>query len=127
MGMFDKDKLFAPDGPMKDWASDNTPFILWDIEYRGEVPTPDGPTDTAPIVWLTVSTPESPNSKDVVSLLGDNIKEKAESKQDGDLPAMCVMKHVDSSYGDGAQKAYVLNFHGDYLPGEGKAKEKAAK
>lgn len=123
MGMFDKDKLFAPEGPMKDWSEDGTPFILWDIEVKEtEIPTPNGPTDSAPIVWLTVSTTGSPDKRDVVSMIGDNIKEKAEAMEPGDLPALCVTKEVDSSI-EGGQKAYVLNWHGDYSP----MGEKAAK
>jgi len=113
MGMFDKDKLFARDGRLIDYVDDDVPFILFDMEYRGEVDTPDGPTDTAPIVWLTVAPTDSPDKRDIVSMLGDNAKAKAESKSEGDLPALVCAKHVPSSYGDGAQEAYVINHYAD--------------
>lgn len=115
MGMFDKDKLFAPDGKMRDWAELDSPFILWDIGYKGEVETPDGPTDSAPIVWLTVSTQASPDTKNTVSMIGDIIKEKAEALEPGELPALCVVKEVDSSI-PGGNRAFVLNYYGDYKP-----------
>lgn len=121
MGMFDKDKLFAPDGRLIDWATDDTPFILWDMEYRGDIDTPDGPTETAPIVWLTVSTPDNPDAKDIVSMVGDLAKQKAEAKADGDLPAVVVAKHVDSSI-EGGQQAYVINFYAEYEAPKAKSK-----
>ena len=121
MGMFDKDKLFAPDGAMKDWSENGKPFILWNVEVKEtEIPTPNGPTDSAPIVWLTVSTVDSPDAKDTVSMIGDNIKEKAEAMEPGDLPALCITKTVPSSIESG-QDAYVLNWYGDYEPAKAKA------
>ena len=123
MGMFDKDKLFAPNGQLREWVDNDVPFILRDMEYRGDIETPNGPTATAPIVWLHVSPKDSPGKTDIVSMVGDLAKEKAEAKSDGDLPCMVVAKNVPSSI-EGGNDAYVINWYGDYSDNGAKDKGK---
>lgn len=113
MGMFDKDKVFAPDGPLASWVDDEQDFILRDIEVVGEVDTPDGPTDTAPMVHLKVSALDSADTVKTVSWVGDIAAKKAGEKDEGDLPAIVRMKHVESSIPNG-NDAYVLQFVDEY-------------
>lgn len=128
-GMFDKDKLFAPEGQLRNWVDDDQEFILREIEYKGEIETNDGPTDKAAMVWLYVSPLDVPDKIDIVSMVGDYAKGKAEERQkamgDGndELPAVVVTQHVESSV-SGGNDAYVFTFKREYLKGDG-AKAKA--
>lgn len=119
MGMFDRDKMMAPDGPLKNWAGEGGVFILWDIEHKGTIPTDlDPETD---ITHLVVSVLDAPDNKAIVSMLGEGPKQRAAEKADGDLPAVCRALTVPTK-DDGKSDAYVFNFIEPY---DGQKKVKA--
>lgn len=94
MGMFDKDKVFAPDGELGQFANLGDEFILWDcwiqteeFEFReGEKPIP--------MAHLKVSQKMTPEQQKVVSSLSGPICEKIGEKEDGDLPAVVRLLSV---------------------------------
>lgn len=113
MGMFDRDKLMAPNGPLKEWAGVDNEFILWDITLMdGTIPTDLG---EAEICHLVVSPVDAPDNKATVSMLGDIAKRRAQEKEDGDLPAVCVTAMVPSK-DSGKQDAFVFRFVREYEP-----------
>lgn len=113
MGMFDRDKLMAPNGPLKEWAGVGNQFILWDIELKdGTIKTELG---EAEICHLTVSFVDSPDNKAVCSMLGDIAKQRAEEKADGDLPAIVETAMVPSKDAS-KQDAFVFRFVEKYEP-----------
>lgn len=120
MGMFDKDKVFAPDGPIKDWIETGKDFILWDAEIRAEEFETElsarqikagSASKHPPMVHLKVSTLDAPTEIKVVSAIGDTIGNKVREKEDGDLPAIVRTEQVDSNY---ETQAFVLRFVAPY-------------
>ena len=114
-GMIDKDKQFAPEGQLSEWVNDGSEFVRYEIETKGTIDTPDGPSDSTPMVWLTVATLDAPDSKDVVSMVGDYAFRKAQERQEAlaegnnELPAVVKTQHVSSSI-EGGHDAYVFTF-----------------
>jgi hypothetical protein len=99
MGMFDKDKVFAPDGQLNDsdgggFANMGDEFVLWDCEVKTEEFEFDPTEDAIPMAHLTVSKKISPDEKKVVSTLSGPICEKVREKEDGDLPAVVRLQSV---------------------------------
>lgn len=115
MSIWDKDKSFAKDGPLKDWAGVNQKFIL----FSATMVNPKFETNlgTAIMVHLEVANLGVPDKVETVSVIGDTIGGKFFDKDDGykslvtdgDLPAIVETAEVASSeeaFGD----AYVLRF-----------------
>ena len=119
MGTWDKDKLFAPNGPMKDWVDDETEFIVRGIEYKGEIEVKDGPTPKAHMTWFSVSPMGSPDKVDVVSMLGDLAKQRADDAEPDDFPAVCITRKVPSGANPDVM-AHVVNFVRMYDGDKGK-------
>jgi hypothetical protein len=122
MGMFDKDKVFAPDGLLKDFApadsngSAGTKFILWDCEIKDENFVTD--IGTTPMTHLTVATLIDPEDKKVVSALGEPIANKVREREEGDLPAICQTRIVETK-NEAYSDAFVIQFVESYDPTEG--------
>lgn len=118
MGMFDRDKLMAPNGPLKEWAGVDAEFILWDIRLMpGTIKTEIG---EAEICHLDVSPVDAPENRATVSMLGDIAKERALAVEDGELPAVCVTRIVPSK-DKAKQDAFVFQWVKDYSPAKAKA------
>lgn len=111
MGMFDKDKMFAPDGKLSDWIDENKEFILWDAIIKTEEFRPEGADKDIAMSHLTVSTLDMPAKKEIVSSLSGPIADKVRSKTNGDLPAVVKWFTVPSSK-SGFSDAVVLQFVG---------------
>src|ERR1700760_240139 len=80
MGIWDKDKSFAKDGPLKDWAGVGNKFILWGAEMVN--PVFETNLGTAPMVHLDVSNLGAPDNHSSVSVIGDTIGGKFFDKDD---------------------------------------------
>lgn len=120
MGMFDKDKQFAPDGrldemfpPGKTDSREGAEVILWGVEDRGEFPTEIG---TAQMTWLTVSSIPTPDEKKVVGTLAKAIASKAAEADDSDFPCVVKVMKVSTEMAD----ALVLQWMGAYDAKTGK-------
>ena len=108
MGMFDKDKVFAPDGAMDKWVSEGDRFIVFACEVKDRnFQWGSSEDDTATMVHWTVAALDAPENKAVVSTIGSAMAEKADSAEDGDLPAVVVTDRVESDKGN---PAYVMKF-----------------
>lgn len=108
MGMFDKDKSMAPDGPMQNWVDDGTEFIVYDCFIKDEnfaIGDEDG--TTVPMAHWVVAPLDAPDNRATVSTIGSAMAEKVRNKADGDLPAVVVTDHVPT---DQPSPAYVLRF-----------------
>lgn len=110
--MWDKDKAFAPDGPLKEKFPAGSKIVLYGAWIQQE----DFETSlgTAPMVHLEVADLLSPNAKVTVSMIGDLMADRIrdpESKKTkigkGDLPAVVETKLVPT---DQPQEAFVLRF-----------------
>jgi hypothetical protein len=102
MGMFDKDKVFAPDGQLNDkegggFANMGDEFILWDCEIKTDDFEFDPNEKPIPMAHLTVAKKMHPDEKKVVSTLSGPICEKVREKEDGDLPAVVRLQSVPAS------------------------------
>lgn len=112
MGMFDKDKVFAPDGQLNGegaFAQLGDEFILWDCEIKTEEFEYNPGEDPIPMAHLMVSTKLKPDDKKTVSSLSGPICEKVKEKEDGDLPAIVRLQSVPASKKDW-NDATVLQF-----------------
>lgn len=114
MGMFDKDKQFAPDGrldelfpPGETDSREGAELILWGVESRGTMPTGVG---DAPVTWLTVSNIMTPDEKKVVGTLSQPISDKAAEAEQSDFPCVVKVLKVSTDFND----ALVLNWRGQY-------------
>lgn len=121
MGMFDKDKVFAPDGQLEQWAELGSEFVLWDCWIQDENfefdPTAKGDEGKAAMSHLVVSKKVTPDEKKTVSSLGGVIAEKVKAKEDGDLPAVVRLESVPASK-KGFNDAKVLRFIEPFQPGK---------
>lgn len=117
MGMFDKDKVFAPDGPMDKWVDDGVEFIVWDCRVVDEA-FDVGDGNTATMVHWDVSALDAPDNVATVSTIGSAMAEKAKAKGDDDLPAVVKTKHVETDY---PSAAYVMQFERAYEAPKAKA------
>jgi hypothetical protein len=125
--MFDKDKLFAPDGRLDEvyppGATDSREgpqFVLWGVEPRGEFQTEIG---MAEMTWLTVSDLLQPENKKVIGTLSKPIAEKAAEAEASDFPAVVKCLKVSTDFND----AMVLQFIRAYDDGEDTTKGKGKK
>lgn len=109
MGMFDKDKDFAPDGKLSDWIDPNQHFILWDCKIQTEEFRPEGADKDIAMSHLTVSSMDMPDKRETVSSLSGPIADKVRAKTDGDLPAVVKWFTVESKKA-GFSDAVVLQF-----------------
>lgn len=119
MGMFDKDKQFAPDGrldevyPPGDLDSrEGSQFVLWSVEDKGKFLTDIGEAD---MTWLTTSDVLDPEHKKVVGTLSSPIAAKAKEAEASEFP--CVVKTLQVSTDQ--QPALVLQWIREYDDGEG--------
>lgn len=114
-----KDKAFAPDGQLNEFAPPETKFILWhakiiDPKFETEI-------GTAPMMHLTVSELQTPDTKLVVSSIGDTNANKFFDKddnykskiQDGDFPAIVETRTVPASQ-EAFSDAFVIRFIEEY-------------
>lgn len=120
MGMFDKDKVFAPDGQLNGdgdagWAQPGDEFVLFDCEIKTEEFEFDPAEDKIPMAHLTVAKKSSPDEKKVVSSLSKPICEKVREKEDGDLPAVVRLQTVPASQ-KSWNEAVVLQFIEPFQP-----------
>lgn len=120
MGMFDKDKQFAPDGrldevyPPGDLDSrEGSQFVLWSVEDKGKFITDIGEAD---MTWLTTSDVLDPENKKVVGTLSSPIAAKAKEAEASEFP--CVVKTLQVSTDQ--QPALVLQWIREYDDGEAK-------
>lgn len=105
MGMFDKDKVFAPDGQLNGaeggeggFATLGDEFILWDCWIQEEEFQFDPNDDKKiPMAHLVVSQKLTPDAKKTVSSLSGPICAKVQEKADGDLPAIVRLQSVPAS------------------------------
>ena len=105
MGMFEKDKLFAPDGRMTDAVKENEDFILVDAEIVSESFETD--LGNATMTHLSiVAIDDLEGNVRKVSTLSSPIAEKIKGKEEGDLPAVVRWKMVETEMND----ACVLQF-----------------
>lgn len=132
MGMFDKDKVFAPDGRLDEKyppgptdSREGSQIVLWGVEDKGDFETELG---TARMTWLTVSDLLFPEDKVVVGTLGSAIAEKVKEAESTDFPAVVKVLKVSS---DNGNDALVLNWIREYDPAivaeENRPKESAKK
>lgn len=120
MGMFDKDKVFAPDGQLNGeggFAQLGDEFILYDCEIKTEEFQFDPNEKAIPMAHLTVATKLKPDDKKVVSSLSGPICEKVREKEDGDLPAIVRVQSVPASKKE-FNDAVVLQFIEPYKKGK---------
>lgn len=112
MSMWDKDKAFAPDGPLKEKFPAGFKMVLYDAWVQQE----DFETSlgTAPMVHLVAADILTPDEKVTVSMIGDLMADRIRDPETGktkigddDLPAVVESKEVDT---DQPQKAFVLRF-----------------
>lgn len=120
MGMFDKDKVFAPDGQLNDdqgggFAKPGDEFILYDCEIKTEEFEFDPSEKPIPMAHLTVASKLHPDDKKVVSSLSGPICEKVREKEDGDLPAVVRLQTVPAKKKDW-NDATVLQFIEPFQP-----------
>lgn len=115
MGVWDKDKSFAKDGPLKDWAGVGNKFILFGVTMVN--PTFETSIGTAPMMHLEVANLPAPDNKSEVSAIGDTNATKFFDKDDnwkskvdkGDFPAIVECIEVESSE-EAFGNAYVIRF-----------------
>lgn len=117
MGMFDKDKVFAPDGRLDELyppgptdSREGSQIVLWAVEDKGDFETELG---TARMTWLTVSDLLFPEAKKVVGTLSSAIAEKVKEAESSDFPAVVKVLKVSSDKGNDAM---VLNWLREYDP-----------
>jgi hypothetical protein len=117
MGMFDKDKQFAPDGrldqvypPGELDSREGSQFVLWSVEPKGEFETELG---TAQMTWLETSDLLSPEERKVVGTLSAPIAAKAAEAEASEFP--CVVKTMQVSTDQ--QPALVLQWVREYDDG----------
>lgn len=130
MSIWDKDKSFAKDGPLKEWAGVGNKFILFGATMVN--PTFETSIGTAPMVHLEVANLTAPDNKAEVSVIGDTIGSKFFDKDDnyeslitdGDLPAIVETAEVDSSE-EAFGSAYVIRFVAPYTKATAKEFAKA--
>lgn len=112
MSMWDKDKAFAPDGPLKEKFPAGSKLVLFGAHVQQE----DFETSlgTAPMVHLEVADILTPDTHVTVSMIGDLMADRIRDPEtgdskigDGDLPAVVETKEVET---DQPQKAFVLRF-----------------
>lgn len=122
MGMFDKDKVFAPDGQLNGegggpggFAEAGDEFILYDCEIKTEEFEFDPTEDKIPMAHLVVAKKMSPEDKKVVSTLSKPICEKVREKADGDLPAIVRLMSVPASQ-KSWNEAVVIQFIEPFQP-----------
>lgn len=120
MGMFDKDKVFAPDGKLDDFAEQGQEFILWDCLIQTEEFTYDEKEKPIPMAHLVVSHTNSPEDKKTVSSLSGPICNKVREKDDDDLPAIVRLEVVPASK-DSWNDATVIKFIEAYAESKSKA------
>lgn len=114
-GIWDKDKAFAPDGQLNQFAPPETKFILWGVELKDK--NFETEIGTAPMVHLEVSTLKDPDKKLVVSSIGDTNaskffdkdKDYANKVESGDLPAVVETRTVPASQ-ESFSDAFVIRF-----------------
>lgn len=119
MSIWDKDKSFAPDGQLNEFAPPETKFILHEVELVN--PAFETEIGTAPMIHLTVATLKDPKTELVVSSIGDtnaakffDKDDKYKSKiQDGDLPAIVETRLVPASQ-ESFSDAFVIRFVDNY-------------
>lgn len=119
MGMFDRDIAFGGVRADEVLAVDE-PFVLWDCAIGAiNVPTSFGRADKATLVISVLKEDGTPDDPMDVRTFASSITDKVKRKRDGDLPAVCRVHHVPSSFG---KDAYVLTFikrwKGEVLPSE---------
>lgn len=119
MGIWDKDKSFAPDGQLNEFAPANesggTKFILREVELIN--PLFETELGTAPMIHLTVSPLNDPKVEKVVSSIGDtnarkffDPDDKYKSKvEKGDLPAIVETRVVPAGQ-QGFNDAFVIRY-----------------
>lgn len=120
MGMFDKDKKFAPDGRLDEMfppgpvdTREGAELILWGVQPKGEFPTDIG---MAEMTWLEVSAIPTPDEKKTVSTLSKPIAEKTGEADAKEFPCVVRVMKVGTDFND----ALVLNWMGAYDPKTGK-------
>lgn len=108
MGMFDKDKQFAPDGRLDETyppgvtdSREGPQFVLWAVEDKGLFES-DKFDKPAPMTWLTVSDVLEPDNKKVIGTLSGPIHDKAIEAEPGDFPAVVRSLSVSSDKGNAA-------------------------
>jgi hypothetical protein len=118
--MFDKDKVFAPDGRLDEVyppgevdTREGPEFVLWKVEDKGDFETSVG---TARMTWLTVSDVLRPDARKVVGTLSAPIAAKAGEADPEDFPAVVKILKVSTDQ----QDATVLQWVRDY-PEDGPA------
>lgn len=106
MGMFEKDKLFPPDGRLDEMfppgavdKPEGAQFVLWAVEPKGTLTTDIGP---AQMTWLQVSTVDKPDQRYTVGTLSEAIAEKAKEAEASDFPAVCRSQTVSTEKGNDA-------------------------
>lgn len=115
MGIWDKDKSFAPDGQLNEFAPAGRKFILHNVDLID--PLFETEIGTAPMIHLTVSTLKDPKTELVVSSIGDTNARKFFDKDDdykskiekGDLPVIVETRTV-SARQEGFNDAFVIRF-----------------
>jgi len=115
MGIWDKDKSFAPDGQLNEFAPAGTKFILFGVEMIDRVFETD--IGTAPMIHLAVADPMDVENIKTVSSIGDTNARKFfdkdkdyESKiEKGDLPALVETRVVPAGQ-EGFNDAFVIRF-----------------
>lgn len=119
MGMFDKDKVFAPDGRLDEVfppgptdSREGPQFVLWAVEDKGKFATEIGEAD---MTWLTVSDLLTPEDKKVIGTLSKPIAEKAAEAEASDFPCVVKCLKVSTDFND----AMVLQWVREYDDGEG--------
>jgi hypothetical protein len=124
MGMFEKDKQFAPDGRLDEVyppgevdTREGPDFVLWGVEAKGTFTTEIG---DAAMTWLTVSDVFAPETKKVIGTLSKPIAEKAAEAEPSDFPAVVRCLKVKTEFND----AMVLQWIRAYDDGEDKGKGK---
>jgi hypothetical protein len=119
MGMFDKDKQFAPDGRLDEVyppgnldSREGATFVLWGVEDKGKFITDIGEAD---MTWLETSEVLDPETRKVVGTLSSPIAAKAKEAEESEFP--CVVKTLQVSTDQ--QPALVLQWIREYDDGEG--------
>jgi hypothetical protein len=115
MSVWDKDKAFAKDGPLKEWAGIGNKFILFGVTMVN--PAFETSIGTAPMIHLDVANLTAPDNHAQVSVIGDTIggkffdqdDEYAPLITDGDFPAIVETAEVESSE-EAFGNAYVIRF-----------------
>lgn len=130
MGMFDKDKQFAPDGRLDEIyppgptdSREGPQFVLWGVQDKGLFDS-DKFEKPAPMTWLTVSDVLMPEDKKVIGTLSGPIHEKATEAEAGDFPAVVRSLSVSSDKGNAAN---VIQWIRAYDDGETKTSTKKGK